>query len=61
MYDKLMVKMAILKTETGANLAEYGILVVLIAVVAMTAVAFVGNELSGTYSDIGSEMVKAGA
>ncbi|MBK5268521.1 MAG: Flp family type IVb pilin [Acidimicrobiia bacterium] len=56
-----MTKMAILKSETGANLAEYGILVVLIAVVAMTAVAFVGNELSGTYSDIGSEMVKAGA
>lgn len=61
MYDMIMTKMAILKSETGANLAEYGILVVLIAVVAMTAVAFVGNELSGTYSDIGSEMVKAGA
>ncbi len=61
MYDIIMAKMAMLKTETGANLAEYGLVVVLIAIVALTAVSLVGGEVSGTYSEIGSEMVKAGA
>lgn len=60
MYDILMVKMALLRDEAGANLAEYGLLVVLIAVVAMTAVTVVGGEVSSDYSEIGSELVNAG-
>ena len=61
MYYMIVSKIATLKTETGASLAEYGLLVVLIAIVALTAVSFVGGEVSNTYSEIGSEMVKAGA
>lgn len=61
MYDILMVKMALLRDEAGANLAEYGLVVVLIAIVAMTAVAVTGGEVSSQYSEISSELVKAGA
>ncbi len=61
MYEILMVKMALLRDEAGANLAEYGLLVVLIAVVAMTAVTVAGGEVSSTYSDISSELVEAGS
>ena len=61
MYEILMVKMALLRDEAGANLAEYGLLVVLIAVVAMTAVTVAGGEVSSTYSEISSELVEAGS
>ncbi|HEU4916235.1 MAG TPA: Flp family type IVb pilin [Acidimicrobiia bacterium] len=46
--------------EKGASLVEYSLLVILIAIAALTAVAYFGGELSSTYSDINSNLVDAG-
>jgi Flp pilus assembly pilin Flp len=51
-----MVKMATLKNDTGASMVEYALLVVLIAIVAITAVTLAGKEVSGTFSEIGSAL-----
>lgn len=40
--------------ENGAALAEWGLLVVLIAIVAILAVTLTGQEVSGQYSSIAS-------
>ncbi|HEY5651917.1 MAG TPA: Flp family type IVb pilin [Acidimicrobiia bacterium] len=42
--------------ERGAALAEWGLLVVLIAVVAMLALTLAGEEVSGMYSGIASSI-----
>ena len=41
-----------LKGEEGAALAEYGILVAFIAIVAITAVTFFGSKISAKFSTI---------
>jgi Flp pilus assembly pilin Flp len=54
-----MGKWAILRSEDperGAALAEWGLLVVLIAVVAMLALTLAGEEVSSMYSDIASSI-----
>ena len=38
------------RSERGASLVEYGLLVVFIAIVCIAAVAFLGNSLSTGYS-----------
>ncbi|MGH8951708.1 MAG: Flp family type IVb pilin [Acidimicrobiia bacterium] len=53
--------MRILNAEKGASLVEYSLLVLLIAIAALTAVAYFGGELSSTYSDISSNLVDAGS
>jgi pilus assembly protein Flp/PilA len=58
MYARLM---RILSKEKGASLVEYSLLVLLIAIAALTAVALFGDELSGTYSEISSNLVDAGS
>jgi Flp pilus assembly pilin Flp len=42
------------KEEKGASMVEYALLVVLIAIVALVAVQLAGNEVSSTFSEIGS-------
>ena len=42
------------KTDHGASLIEYGLLVVLIALVAILAVTFAGDQTSTLYSEIAS-------
>lgn len=42
------------KQQRGANLVEYGLLVLLIALVAILAVSFAGNQTSQMYSEIAS-------
>lgn len=46
-------------SEKGAALAEWGLLVVLIAIVGMIAVTASGSEVSETYSEISSALDKA--
>jgi pilus assembly protein Flp/PilA len=58
MYARLM---RIIGDEKGASLVEYSLLVLLIAIAALTAVAFFGDELSSTYSEISSNLVDAGS
>ena len=60
MYDSLMVKMAMFRSafssDKGASMVEYALLVVLIAIVAITAVTLAGDEVSNTFSDIGDNL-----
>jgi Flp pilus assembly pilin Flp len=49
-----------LSSEKGAALAEWGLLVVLIAIVALIALTAAGTEVSETYSDISSAVSTAG-
>lgn len=41
-----------MKDEDGAALAEYGILIAFIAIVAITAVTFFGTKISNKFSSI---------
>ncbi len=43
-----------LNDEEGAALAEYGILVAFIAIVAITAVTFFGSKVSTKFSQLGN-------
>jgi pilus assembly protein Flp/PilA len=42
------------KSELGASLVEYALLVALIAVVAIVAVRFLGNSAKDKFSSVGS-------
>ena len=42
------------RDEDGAALAEYGILVAFIAIVAITAVTFFGSKISAKFSALGN-------
>ena len=43
-------------SERGAALVEWGLMVVLVAVVAILAVTLAGEEVSSLYSDIASSI-----
>ncbi len=43
-------------SDEGASLVEYALLVVLIAIVAIIAITFAGNEVTSTFEEIGSEL-----
>ncbi len=45
-----------MQEEKGASMVEYSLLVVLIAIVALVAVQLAGNEVSETFSEIGSAL-----
>ena len=42
--------------EDGAALAEYGVLVAFIAIVAITAVTFFGSKISSKFSSLGTSL-----
>ena len=44
------------KDERGASMVEYALLVVLIAIIAILAITFAGNQVSDTFSEIGSAL-----
>ena len=44
------------RSERGASLVEYALLVALIAVVCIVAIAFLGTSASSRYSNIGSQV-----
>lgn len=44
------------KTDRGASLVEYALLVALIAVVAIVAITFLGNAASQKFSETGSAL-----
>ncbi len=52
--------MRVLTSERAASMVEYSLLVLLIAIVALVAVTLAGTQLSGTYSEISSNLVDAG-
>lgn len=48
-----------LQDEKGASMVEYALLVVLIAIIALVAIQFAGNEVSDTFSKVANELEKA--
>ncbi len=44
------------KTERGASLVEYALLVALIAVVVIGAITLLGKSASNTFSDVAGEL-----
>lgn len=44
------------ENEDGAALAEYGILVAFIAIVAITAVTFFGSKISAKFSEYANKL-----
>ena len=49
----------LLRDEQGATAIEYGLIAALIAVAAITAMQSLGNELSGTFSTVSTELQTA--
>ncbi len=43
-------------SDEGASLVEYALLVVLIAIVAIIAISFAGEQVTSTFDEIGSEL-----
>jgi len=46
--------------ESGASMVEYGLLVALIAVVAIAGVTTVGQNVLATFNDVAGHLVAAG-
>jgi pilus assembly protein Flp/PilA len=44
------------KTDRGASLVEYALLVALIAVVCIVAITFIGSRASSKFSEVGSRL-----
>ena len=44
------------RTERGASLVEYALLVALIAVVCIAAVSFIGSQAKNKFSQVGSSL-----
>ena len=49
------------KNEEGATAIEYGLIAALIAVAAITAMTALGDQLTGTFTTVSSEMAKGTA
>jgi len=47
---------ALLQDESGQDLAEYAILIGLIALAVIVAVTFLGDKIAEIFSDIGTEL-----
>jgi pilus assembly protein Flp/PilA len=54
-----MLMRKLIQDESGATAIEYGLIAALIAVAAITAMASLGNELSGTFSTVDSTLETA--
>ena len=51
--------MALWRDEEGQDLAEYALLIGLIAIAAIAAVTFLGNAISDIFNDIGEKLESA--
>jgi len=56
MLDYIKSWMIVRKSEKGQDLAEYALLLGLLALVVIVAVTLLGEELSGLFSDLASEV-----
>ena len=54
--NELAIRWESFKDERGASMVEYALLVVLIAIIAILAITFAGNQVSDTFSEIGSAL-----
>ena len=53
------LKSRVAKTDRGASLVEYALLVALIAVVCIGAVSFLGTSANEKFGDVGSKLNKS--
>ena len=53
---KKFVRKYVTRQEEGATLAEYGLLVALIAVVCIAAIALLGNKISTMFSTVAASI-----
>jgi pilus assembly protein Flp/PilA len=53
---KAWIQAHIAKTDRGASLVEYALLVALIAVVAIVAITFLGDQVDEKFSSVGSSL-----
>lgn len=53
---KAWIQAHVAKTDRGASLVEYALLVALIAVVCIVAITFLGNSASEKFSNVGSNL-----
>ena len=53
MVDFLLSRYAAIESEEGQGLAEYALILALIAIVAILALIFLGSQISGILSSIG--------
>ena len=53
---KAWIQAHIAKTDRGASLVEYALLVALIAVVCIVAIGFIGDEASESFEKVGNEL-----
>lgn len=54
--DKNFPPVRILKNSSGQTLVEYGLVLILIAVVVIAAVAVIGQKANNTYSTVSNTM-----
>jgi pilus assembly protein Flp/PilA len=53
---KIAVRFQNAKDEAGQTLVEYGLIVALISIVAITALALVGSNVSAVFDDVAGEL-----
>ncbi|MCO8126642.1 Flp family type IVb pilin [Acidimicrobiia bacterium EGI L10123] len=53
---KAWIQAHVAKTDRGASLVEYALLVALIAVVCIVAITFLGSAADQKFSEVGSEL-----
>lgn len=53
---KIAVRFQNAKDEAGQTLVEYGLIVALISIVAITALALVGDNVSAVFDDVANEL-----
>ena len=46
----------IMTSQKGQGMAEYGLIIALIAVVCIAAVMFIGNQARDTFNQVGTEL-----
>jgi len=57
---KIAVRFQNMKDEAGQTLVEYGLIVALISIVAITALALVGSNVSAVFDDVAGELTGTG-
>jgi pilus assembly protein Flp/PilA len=56
MVDFLLRRFLVVDNEEGQGLAEYALILALIAIVAIFALIFLGSQIAGILSDIGIQI-----
>jgi pilus assembly protein Flp/PilA len=57
---KIAIRLQNAKEEAGQTLVEYGLIVALISIVAIAALALVGDNVSAVFDDVANELTGTG-